>query len=140
MPLLGFVFEGDALGVRLEKKIERIDHRQRSGEIDLDLQLVATLGKYQPRQIIRLGVLLPVDEVLRRCHRQRVGQNRRSRMRRRPQANHLWPDQDRSRIAIVGDVAECDMNGHGLLPAPGAVPIMFGTCVKPSAITVRGQA
>ena len=44
---------------------------------------------------------------------QRIAQDRRARMRRRPQADHLRAELDRSVVLVVRDVVQCDVDRHG---------------------------
>ena len=52
-------------------------------------QLRGLLREHQPREIVRLRILLPVDEVLGRRDLQRVGQDARAAVRRGTQAHDL---------------------------------------------------
>src|SRR5262245_13033497 len=67
-----FVLERIILGVRFEKKIERVDDRHLRHEVDFDAKLTRRLEKYKARQIVRLRVLLPVDKMLGRFDPQRI--------------------------------------------------------------------
>ena len=86
-------------------------------EIDLDAQLAGLVGEDQPRLIVRLRILLPVDEVDLGGDPQRIGQDARAGMRAGPQANHLRAKVDRAIVAVMRDVLQCDMNRHGVPPA-----------------------
>jgi hypothetical protein len=96
--------ERKAVGGRLDKEVERIDHRHLGREIDLDLEFGGLLRKHEPRQPIALRILLPVDEVVGRRDLERVAQDRRAGVRRRPQANGLRTEVDRTVIFVVRDV------------------------------------
>ena len=52
------------LRVGLDEEVERVDHRELGGQIDLDLEGLDRLGKYVARQPIAVRVLLPIDEVV----------------------------------------------------------------------------
>jgi hypothetical protein len=60
-------------------------------EIHLDLELARFLRDDDPREIVRLRILLPVDEVLLGRDAHRVGEDRRARVRRRAQADTCGP-------------------------------------------------
>ena len=81
--LIGGVAERDIFGVGLQEKIERIEHRHLGDQVDFNAQLVSLFREHQARQVIALGVLLPVDEMLLGQHLQRVGQYPRTAMGRR---------------------------------------------------------
>ena len=56
------------LGVRFEKEVEGIEHRHLRDQIDFNPKLARLVGEHQARQIIRLRVLLPVEEMRLRGH------------------------------------------------------------------------
>ncbi len=64
--LLLFILERIVVGVRLEEEVEGVVHRHLGDQIHLDPQLAGLFRKGQPRQVVRLRILLPVEEVLRR--------------------------------------------------------------------------
>jgi hypothetical protein len=101
-------------GVRLDKEIERIDHRHLRGEVHFDLEFGRLLRKDEPRQPVALRILLPVHEVICRRHLERIAQDRRARMRRRTQAHGL-PEIDRSVVFVVRNVMQCDEDRLGKL-------------------------
>ena len=109
------VGERESLRVRLEEEVERIEHRHLGDQVHLDAQLVGLLREHEPREVVSLRVLLPVDEVLGRRDLQRIGQDARAAMRRRPQADDLWPERHEPVVAIVRDVIERDVNGHAVI-------------------------
>ena len=65
-------FERPVFRIRFNKEIERIDHFHVGEQIDVDGKLFGLFGKYVTREPIAVRILLPVDEVLRRRHLQRV--------------------------------------------------------------------
>ena len=85
----GVVGKGPGLGRRLQEEVERVDDRHVGHQVDRDLELPGLFRKHQPRQVVALRVLLPVDEMLGGRDFQRIGQHRRARMRRRTQAHDL---------------------------------------------------
>src|SRR5574343_1536578 len=86
-------------------------------EIHLDTKLGGLLRKDHTCQIIRLRILLPVDEMLTGHNAHGVAENASTRMRARPQANDLWPQINGTIIAIVGNVIEGDVDRHRAAPA-----------------------
>jgi hypothetical protein len=98
--------------VGFKKKIERIDDRHFGDEIDLDAKFTGGFEEHQPRQIVRLRVLLPIDEMLLRLNPQRVTQNSRTAVRRRSQAKNLWAKVYLSVVAVVGDMVKGNVDGH----------------------------
>jgi hypothetical protein len=108
----GLVRERILLGRRLEKEVERVVHRHLRNQIDRDFELGRLVGKHEPRQVVGERILLPVDEVVVRLDPQRIRQDRRSRVRRRPQSHDLRRQADAPVVAVVGDVVECDVDRH----------------------------
>ncbi len=106
------VGEGEFPGAGFEEEIERIDHRHLGDEIDLDLELAGFFRKDQAREIVRLRVLLPVDEVSAGRDLQRIAEDRRAAMRRRAQADDLRREADGPVIAVVRDVVESGVDRH----------------------------
>ena len=111
-----FVLERKILRRRLEKEVERVEHRHLGHEVDLDAERRGLVGEHQPREVVRLRVLLPVDEMLFGLDPHRVAQDAGSRMRRRAQAHDLRAEGDRPVVAVVGHVVERDVDGHGDSP------------------------
>ena len=117
--LPAFVFVGEGLGVGFEEEIEGIDHRHLGPQIDLDAQFARLFREDEARQIVGLRVLLPVDEMRGRRDLQRIGEDRRARVRRRAQADDLRRERDRAVVAVMGDVVESDLDGHSRLQRKG---------------------
>ena len=111
LPVL--VAERKALGVGLEEEIERVDDRHLHHEVDLDLELARALRKGEAGEVVRLWVLLPVDEVLRGRDAQGVRQHAGARVRSRPQPHDLGSQHHRAVVAVVRDVVEGDVDRHG---------------------------
>ena len=61
-----FVLEGEALRVGFQEKIEWIQYRHLGDQIHFDAQFPSRLREHDARQVVRLRILLPVDEVLGR--------------------------------------------------------------------------
>src|SRR6185436_4020505 len=77
------VLERKRGGVTLDKEVEGIDDRHLRREVDLDLEFGRLLREYKTRQPVTLRILLPVHEMVRGRHLERIAQDRRARMRRR---------------------------------------------------------
>ena len=114
VPGLGGVAEGEVLGLGLEEEVEGVEHRHLGDEVDGDLEFACLLGKDQARQVVGERVLLPIDEVLRRLDAQRIAQDARAAMRRRAQPHDLRRERDAPVVAVVRDVVQRDMDGHGV--------------------------
>ena len=100
------------LGVGFDEEIKWIEYSHLGDEIHLHAELARGLLEYQPRKIVRLAILLPVEEVLCRFHPQRIGKYARAAVRGRTQPHHLRTKRYQPVIAVVGDVIEGDVNGH----------------------------
>ena len=109
---LGLVGERTVLGRRFEEEIERIQHRHLGDQIDLDAKARGLVREHQARQVVRLRILLPVDEVRGGLDAHRVAQDARARMRRRTQPHDLRAELDRPVVAVVRDVIQRDVDGH----------------------------
>ena len=80
------VLEWIELRVRLDKEIERIDHRHVGDQIDDDVERTCVgSGKTSRATQLPYGILLPVEEIVRRLDVQRIAKHRSAAMRRRPQ-------------------------------------------------------
>ena len=108
------VHERKVLAVRLEKEIERVVHRHLGDKIDLDAELAHPLRKGEPRDVVALGILLPVDEVMRWRDALRVRQHRRPAMRGRAKTHELRRQLDISVVAVVRHMTKGDMYAHGM--------------------------
>ena len=115
------VVEGEALGVLLHEEVERVDHHQVGDQTDGDVELADLLGEDDPGQPVAERVLLPVEEVALRADRQRVGLDRRARVRRRPQPDDVRRDVDRVGEGVGGPMLERDLDRHGAQPARHAL-------------------
>ena len=98
--------------VRLDEKVERIDHRHIGDVIYLDLEFERRFGKHEAREPIPLRILLPVDEVLLRQNLQRIAGYARTGVWRGPQPDDLRPEADRLVVPIMCDVMQGDGDGH----------------------------
>ena len=122
LSLLLLILEREMLRVLFEEEIEGVDHRHVGDQLDLDAQAPSLLRKHDPREEVPEGVLLPVQEVLLRHDLQAVGANRRARMRRRAQPDHVGREPHGSVEPVVRVVVDRDSDGHGWLrPTPYSV-------------------
>ena len=103
---------GKASACGFEEEVEWVQHRHLRNQVHFHQELAGRLRQDKPRQVVRLRVLLPVDEVLFRRDAQRVAQDARAAMRRGPQAHDLRPQRHRPVIAVVRLVVESDVDGH----------------------------
>ena len=111
--LPGRVGERKVLRVRLEKEVERIEHRHLGDQIDFDAQLLGLVRKHDAREIIGFRILLPVDEVPGRLDAHRIGQDARARMRSRPQTHHVRTQGHAPVIPVMRDMIQRNMDRHG---------------------------
>ncbi len=104
--------------MRFQKKVERVDHRHLGDEIDFDAKFARSLGKDQAREVVRLGILLPVDEMLGRFNSQRIAQNAGATVRRGSQSDNLRSEVDQPIVTVVGNVVQRDVDRHGWMSGP----------------------
>ena len=108
------VAKGKMFGGRLEEEIERIVDGHFGHQVHLDAELVDPFGEREARDVVALGILLPVQEVARWRDALRVGQDRRAAVRRRTQANQLRRQFDGPVVPVLSDVAKRDVDAHGI--------------------------
>jgi len=72
------VFERELFRAGFEKEVEWIEYGHLGDEIDFDEELAGFFGEYETGEVVRLRILLPVDEVFLRGHAQGVAQNARA--------------------------------------------------------------
>ena len=106
------VAERPGLGFGLEEEVERIDRRHVGDEIDRDVEMRDALREHDAGEVVALRVLLPVDEMRLGLDVQRIGQDRRARVRRRAQADGLRSERDQPVVAIGRAVGQRDGEGH----------------------------
>ncbi len=107
------VSKGKLLRVRFKEKIERVQHRHFRDQIHFDEEFAGGLLENQARLIVGLRVLRPVDEMFFRFDPERVAQNPRARMRRRPQPDDLRAERNQPVVSVMRFVMERDVDGHG---------------------------
>jgi hypothetical protein len=106
------VLERELLRSGLEEEIERILHRELGDQVDFERELAHLLGEHDPRQPVRLRVLLPVHEVRLRFDAQRIARHRRATVRSRAQPHDLRSQRDQAVVAVARVVMELDVDGH----------------------------
>ena len=70
--------------------------------------------EHQASQIVRLRVLLPVEEMLFGVDFQRIGKDRRAAMRRRAEAHDLGAEFDKAVVPVLSFMIQRDVNRHRL--------------------------
>ena len=101
-----------------QEKIEGIDNRHLGDEVDFDAKLARSFGKYQACEVVRLGVLLPIDKMLGRFNPQRIAQNAGATVRCGSQPDHLGSKVDQPIVTVVGNVMQRDVDRHGRMSGP----------------------
>ena len=99
-------------GGRLEEEVERIVDGHFGHEVYLDAKRLDFFRERDPRDVVALRVLLPVEKVTRWRDALRIGQDRRAAVRRRTQANELRRQLDRPVVPVLRDVTKRDMDTH----------------------------
>ena len=107
------ILKRKARGVAFQKEVERVDDRQVGHQIDRERQLARALREHEAGDVVAIRILLPVDEVLLRQHRQRVGQHRRASMRCRPEPDLVRRQRDEPVVPVARLVVESDADTHG---------------------------
>jgi hypothetical protein len=109
----GVVAEGKSLGLRLKEEIEWIDHRHVGDQIDRDVEPGCLLREHEPRQVVALRILLPVDEVVLGLDLERVGKDRCAAVRSGAQAHDLRSECYRPVVFVGRSMMQCDLDAHG---------------------------
>ena len=109
---LWLVDEGEPVRVLLHEKIEGIDGDHVGDQAHVHHQPARLLREHQASHEVAEGILLPVDEMFRGFHLQRVVVDRRAGMGCRAQADQVGSDGNRPVVVILGTVMDGDANGH----------------------------
>jgi len=104
------------LRILFDEEIEGIDDGHVGDQVDRKLERIRFFREHETADVIPVGVLLPVDEMLLRQHRQRIRQDRRARMRRRTQAHLMRREGDLPVVAVTGLVVQRDTDSHAGVP------------------------
>ncbi len=108
----GVVGEGVALGRLLHEEVERVHDRQVGNEVDGEGELAARRREHQTSRVIAERVLLPVDEMVTRLDRQRVGEDRRTTVGGRSEPHDVREERHRPVESIRHGVLEGDPDAH----------------------------
>ena len=106
------VVETVVLGPILDEEVEGIDRREVGDKTDRDRQSRRGFRKHKARLVIAERVLLPVQEVSRGLHRQRIRLDRSTRVRCRTQPHHVRIDLDRPIERVRSAVFERHLDCH----------------------------
>ena len=136
---LGGIFKWKLVGVFLDEEIERVDHRHVGDQIDRDGKLPRRFGKNKASDVIAVGILLPIDEVLCRQHGERIGKDRRARMGRRPQPHLMRRQYDGAIVAIAGQVVQRNSDGHRSAPRATGLHCGNRICRRNNRLDVWGR-
>ena len=106
------VGERKFFGVFFNEEIEGVDDRHVGHQVDREVEHVGFFLEHETADVIAVRVLLPVDEMVLRLHRQRVRQDRCARMGGRAQADFVWRQIDQTVVAVTGLVVQRDTDSH----------------------------
>ena len=76
------------------------------------LSSVAFSRRSEAGEVVGVGVLLPVEEVLFRIDAERVGEDGGAGVGGRPESDGVRAHGDGAIVGVAGDVIECDADGH----------------------------
>ena len=110
------VGEGELFGERFQKKVEGIVDGHLGDQIDLDPEQIGLVGEREPRDVVALRILLPVQEMRRWRDALRIGEDRRPTVWRRPQADELRQQLDGPVVPVLRHVTEGNVNAHACCP------------------------
>jgi hypothetical protein len=88
------VGEGDLLGRRVQEKVKGVQDGHLGDQVHLDREHPGRLREDQPRAVVALRILLPVDEVLRGLDLERIAQDGGPAMGGRLEPDRLRPEHD----------------------------------------------
>ncbi len=134
------VGEREGLGIGLEEEVEGVDRRHVGDEVHSDVEARDAIREDHARLEVSLRVLLPVQEVAVRLHLERVGEDRRARVRRRAQADDLRAERHRAPIVVGGLVRQGDVQRHGGGRSGRCGAVIAETRAAQHAVRVGGAA
>ena len=107
------VGEREGLGGGVDEEVERVHHRHVGDEVDHDLELLRLLREDQARDPVAVGVLLPVEEVLRGPDGERVASMGVRQCAAGRSLTSCGRDPHRAVEGVAGAVVERDLDRHG---------------------------
>src|SRR5262249_22413421 len=108
----------------LDEENERIYHRHVGDEIEREGEFAGLLRKDEACEPVSIRILLPVHEVLRRRHPQRVTFDPRTAMGGWAQPDDLRREADRPIVAVASDVVETGEDRHTVLCCAKAITLL----------------
>ena len=108
------IFERIFFRVFFDEEVERIDHRHVCDQIDRNGQMIRGFVKDVPRDRITVGVLLQVDEVIRRADPHAVRVDRRAGVKGGAKPNALRSQRCRTIVKVFSFVMQSDADRHRL--------------------------
>jgi hypothetical protein len=106
------IVEGKRLGVRFQKKVERVIDHHVGHKIDFHLKFTNWFGVDDPCQIVAVRILLPVQKIAFGLDLESVTENGCPTVRGRPQPDDVGAHMNGAVVAIMGLVIECDVERH----------------------------
>ena len=107
-----FVGEGEFLGVVFEEEVEGIDHRHVGNQIDFHFEMLGEFGVDETCEVVALGVLLPVEEMVGGLNAERVTEDRRAAMGSGAEANHLRSEGHQTVVGVGGFMVKGYADAH----------------------------
>ena len=108
----GVVLERKRLGVLLDEEVEGIDDRHLGDEPHVHRELRDRLREDRPADHVAERILLAIQAMIGGLDIEPVVMDRRPRMRRREETNHVRGEVDRAVVLVTCRVVERDVNGH----------------------------
>ena len=119
----GIVREGERLRLGIEEEVEGVHGDEISDEVDSQGELPRRLREHDPRQLIPLRILLPIEEVVARLDDERVALDPSAAMRGRTEPDDVRREPHRPVEGIFRAVMEGDADRQGhWLPGPSTQP------------------
>ena len=108
----GRIGERKRLRVRLDEEIERVDDGHVGDEVDDEFEVPRALREHQARDPVPVGILLPVQEMLRGFDFERIADDGRPAVRRRTQTHFMRRKRDEAVEFVPGAMLERDADRH----------------------------
>jgi hypothetical protein len=109
----GLVADGLPFGLGLDEEVERVDGGHLGDEIDREANFLARLREDEAREVVAVGVLLPIQEMRLRLDLERITQDRRAAVRGRAEADDVRLNRHEPVVAVLRDVVQGNSDGHG---------------------------